>query len=108
MEKMTHVAYILSVCNSNTNVLFIILEFALAERQLSNRKNTKRIYQSFYEIKNLSYTDRLHALNELTLLRRRKLAGMLLLFKCLHSHINVLHEKLSLVKVAFVIRGQGL
>ena len=80
----------------------------LQKDSLAIEKNTKRIYQNFYEIKDLSHTDRLHALNELTLLRRRKLAEMLLLFKCLHSHINVLHEKLSPVKVASVIRGQGL
>ena len=62
-----------SVCDPNADVLFISVESALAEKYLSDRKNTKKIYQKIYAIKDLTYIDWLRALTVLTLLRSNRI-----------------------------------
>ena len=45
-----------------------------------------------YEIKDLTYTNRLHALKAFTISSRSEFADMVFVFKCLHSHVKITPE----------------
>jgi hypothetical protein len=76
-------------------------DIAVLERV--QRRFTKRIAG----LGNLSYSERLHELNALTLSNRRVYADLIFVFKCMHGLTNYPAIELGLCRVNSTTRGNG-
>jgi exonuclease III len=67
----------------------------------------RRFTKGIFEVKHLSYLDRLRELDVLSLENRRFYADMVLLFRCLHGQLGVIPAQLGISTTSSCTRGNG-
>lgn len=67
----------------------------------------RRFTKGIFEVKHLSYLNRLRELDVLSLENRRFYADMVLLFRCLHGQLGVIPAQLGISTTSSCTRGNG-